>query len=92
MYSMPGKIAFVKKVKIRVTPSDIEIRLNSEPVKHYDGHFEILDEPTSYTMTFNKPVETIHVEDLSVTHLLKDNKLPFITPIYRWLIDHVDNK
>lgn len=93
MYSMPGKIAFVKKAKIFVLPTDIEVRLDDNVINHDNGQFDIVDEPNAgHTLTFNTTIEKLYVEDLDVTHLVKENALTFYMPIYRWLIDHLDNK
>lgn len=93
MYSMPGKIPFVKKFVVDVTTSpDLEIKLDGNILVLTNGQYEIIDDTQTHTLTFNTPVENVWVENISVHHLLVDNTLTFTTPIYRWLLENIDNK
>ena len=93
MYSMPGKIPFVKKFVVDVNTSpDLEIKLDGNVLVYANGQFEILDDTETHTLTFNMPVTNIWIENISVQHLIVDNTLTFTTPIYRWLISTIDNK
>ena len=93
MYSMPGKIPFVKKFVVDVTISpDLEIKLDGNVLVHSNGQFEMIDDTETHTLTFNMSVANIWIENISVHHLIVDNTLTFTTPIYRWLISTIDNK
>lgn len=93
MYSMPGKILFVKKFVVDITSSpDLEIKLDGNVLVHSNGQYEIIDDTQTHTLTFNIPVANIWIENISVHHLIVDNTLTFTTPIYRWLISTIDNK
>lgn len=93
MYSMPGKISFVKKMTIDVTPvDDLEIIVDGNNISHINGHCEIIDDTTTHTLSFNKPINELWIENISVHHLMVDNTLTFSTPIYRWLINNIDTK
>ena len=93
MYSMPGKIPFVKKFVFDVTISpDLEIKLDGNILVLTDGQYEIIDDNQTHTLTFNVPVSNVWIENISVHHLIVDNRLTFTTPIYRWLIANIDNK
>ena len=93
MYSMPGKIPFVKKFVVDVTMSpDLEIKLDGNILEHTNGQYEIIDDTQTHTLTFNMPVSNVWIENISVHHLIVDNTLTFTTPIYRWLIANIDNK
>ena len=93
MYSMPGKIPFVKKFVVDVTISpDLEIKLDGNVLVHSNGQFEMIDDTETHTLTFNMPVANIWIENISVHHLIVDNTLTFTTPIYRCLISTIDNK
>lgn len=93
MYSMPGKIPFVKKFVVNVTVSpDLEIKLDDNILVHTNGQYEIIDDTQTHTLTFNMPVSNVWIENISVQHLIVDNTLTFTTPIYRWLIANIDNK
>jgi len=93
MYSMPGKIPFVKKFVVDVTTSpDLEIKLDGNILVLTDRQYEIIDDNQSHTLTFNMPVANIWIENISVQHLIVDNTLTFTTPIYRWLLANIDNK
>ena len=93
MYSMPGKIPFVKKFVVDVTMSpDLEIKLDDNILEHTNGQYEIIDDTQIHTLTFNMPVSNLWIENISVQHLIVDNTLTFTTPIYRWLIANIDNK
>jgi len=93
MYSMPGKIPFVKKFVVDVTMSpDLEIKLDGNILEHTNGQIEILDDTETHILTFNMLVDNVWIENISVHHLIVDNTLTFTTPIYRWLITNIDNK
>ena len=93
MYSMPGKIPFVKKFIIDVTMSpDLKIKLDGSIFEHTNGQYEIIDDNQPHTLTFNMPVANVWIENISVQHLIVNNTLTFTTPIYRWLISTIDNK
>jgi len=93
MYSMPGKIPFVKKFVVDVTMSpDLEIKLDGNILEHNNGQYEIIDDNQTHTLTFNMAIANICIENISVHHLIVDNTLTFTTPIYRWLITNIDNK
>ena len=93
MYSMPGKIPFVKKFVVDVTTSpDLEMKLDGNVLVYANGQYEIIDDNQTHTLTFNMPLANIWIENISVQHLIVDNTLIFTTPIYRWLISTIDNK
>jgi len=93
MYSMPGKIPFVKKFVVDVTTlPDLEIKLDGNILVLTDGQYEIIDDNQSHTLTFNMPVANIWIENIPVQHLIVNNTLTFTTPIYRWLLANIDNK
>ena len=93
MYSMPGKIPFVKKFVVDVTMSpDLEIKLDGNILEHNNGQYEIIDDNQTHTLTFNMAIANLCIENISVHHLIVDNTLTFTTPIYRWLITNIDNK
>ncbi len=93
MYSMPGKILFVKKFVVDVTMSpNLEIKLDGNIIEHTNGQYEIIDDTQTHTLTFNMPVSNVCIENISVHHLIVDNTLTFTTPIYRWLLTNIDNK
>jgi hypothetical protein len=90
---MPGKISFVKKLTIDTFSSDgLEIIVDGVVTPHINGHCEILDDTSTHTLTFNKSTDDVWIENISVKHLMVNNVLTFTTPIYRWLIDNIDNK
>lgn len=94
MYSMPGKIAFVKKATVDVVPVTTEIRMDETLLPTIDGHGYFIDEVDNKThrLTFSEEVTELYIESISVGHLLKNNTLTFTTPIYKWLFSVVDNK
>lgn len=93
MYSMPGKIPFVKKFVVNVIMSpDLEIKLDGNILEHTNGQCEIIDDAQTHTLTFNMLVSNVCIENISVDHLIVDNTLTFTTPIYRWLLTNIDNK
>jgi len=93
MYSMPGKIPFVKKFVVDVTTSpDLEIKLDGNILVLTNGQYEIIDDNQTHTLTFNMPVSNVWIENILVHHLIVDNTLTFTTPIYRWLLANIDNK
>ena len=93
MYSMPGKIAFVKKATVDVFPKSVEVSMD-QVVITIDGHGEFIDEVDNitHTLTFNGTVDELYIENMSVGHLLETNTLTFTTPIYKWLFSVLDNK
>ena len=93
MYSMPGKIPFVKKFVVDVTTvPDLEMKLDGNVLVYANGQYEIIDDNQTHTLTFNMPVANVWIENISVQHLIVDNTLTFTTPIYRWLLVNIDNK
>ena len=95
MFSMPGKINFVKKASIQVYPFDgLVMMLDGVEIEHDNGLAHFIDDNvlSKCILTFNMNVESVYIENLNVTHLVKDQCLKFEIPIYRWLIAQVDNK
>lgn len=94
MYSMPGKIAFIKKATIDVVPQTIEVTMDQTVLATDNGHGYFIDETdnVTHTLTFNGTVDELYIENMSVGHLLKNNELTFTTPIYKWLFSVFDNK
>ena len=93
MYSMPGKISVARKFTVDITPAiNLEIMLDGVVLAHDNGYCEIEDDTKEHTLTFNMPIDNIWVENMSVRHLIVENRLTFTTPIYKWLFSNIDNK
>jgi hypothetical protein len=93
MYSMPGKISVTRKFTVDVEPSmNLEILLDDTVFAHDNGQCEIEDDTKEHTLTFNIPIDNVWVENISVKHLMVENRLTFTAPIYKWLFANIDTK